>query len=57
MTVEGISATKIIYKLSKKDKINMPIVNQVYSILFDNKNPKIAINELMKRKLIVEKNK
>ena len=57
MTVEGISATKIVYKLSKKDKINMPIVNQVYSILFDNKNPKIAINELMKRKLIVEKNK
>ena len=54
-TVEGISATKIIYKLSKKDKINMPIVKQVYSILFDNKNPKIAINELMKRKLIVEK--
>ena len=57
MTVEGISATKIIYELSKKDKINMPIVKQVYSILFDNKNPKIAINELMKRKLIVEKNK
>ena len=55
MTVEGISATKIIYKLAKKDKINMPIVKQVYSILFDNKNPKIAINELMKRKLIVEK--
>ena len=55
MTIEGISATKIIYNLSKKDKINMPIVNQVYSILFDNKNPKIAINELMKRKLVFEK--
>ena len=55
MTIEGISATKIIYKLSKKDKINMPIVKEVYSILFDNKNPKIAINELMKRKLVIEK--
>ena len=55
-TVEGIFATKIIYKLSKKDKINMPIVNEVYSILFDNKNPKTAINELMKRKLVFEKN-
>ena len=55
MTVEGIAATKIIYKLSKKDKINMPIVNQVYSILFHNKNPKIAINELMRRKLVFEK--
>ena len=56
MTIEGISATKIIYKLSKKEKINMPIVNEVYSILFNNKNPKIAINQLMKRKLVFEKN-
>ena len=55
MTVEGVLATKIIYQLSKKDKINMPIVNEVYSILFNNKNPKIAINELMNRKLIFEK--
>ena len=56
MTVEGIFATKIIYKISKKEKINMPIVNEVYSILFNNKNPKIAINDLMKRKLAFEKN-
>ena len=55
MTIEGISATEIIYNVSKKYKINMPIVNEVYSILFDNKNPKIAINELMKRKLVFEK--
>tara|TARA_B100000579_G_scaffold422696_1_gene424991 strand:- start:152 stop:1147 length:996 start_codon:yes stop_codon:yes gene_type:complete len=51
MVVEGINATKIVYKISKKHKINMPIVEQVYSILFDNKDPKIAINELMDRKL------
>jgi len=54
MIVEGINATKIIYKLSKKYKINMPIVNQVYSILFENKDAKSAINELMNRKLIPE---
>ena len=29
----------------------MPIVIEVYSILFDNKNPKIAINQAMDRKL------
>ena len=56
MTIEGIFATKVIYEVSKKEKINMPIVNEVYSILFDNKNPKTAINELMKRKLVFEKN-
>ena len=29
----------------------MPIVSQVYSILFDKKNPEIAIDQLMDRKL------
>ena len=54
MVVEGVNASQIIYKLSKKSKINMPIVNEVYSILFKDKNPKKAINELMKRKLTIE---
>ena len=35
----------------KNNKIIMPIVSQVYSILFDKKNPEIAINQLMDRKL------
>jgi glycerol-3-phosphate dehydrogenase (NAD(P)+) len=51
MVIEGINATKILYMISKKHKINMPIVDQVYSILFNNKNPELAINELMDRKL------
>jgi len=54
MVVEGVNATKSAYKLSKEHKINMPIVNEVYSILFDNKNPKLAINDLMDRKLTIE---
>ena len=57
MVVEGISATEIVYLLSKKHKINMPIVNEVYSILFKNKCPKSAINELMSRELKFEFNK
>ncbi len=57
MVVEGLAATKIVYLLSQKHKINMPIVNEVYSILFDNKCPKSAINDLMSRKLKFEFNK
>ena len=57
MVVEGLSATEIVYLLSKKHKINMPIVNEVYSILFNNKCPKSAINELMSRELKLEFNK
>ena len=51
MVIEGVNAPKIVTEISKKYKINMPIVDQVYSILFNNKNPKLAINELMDRKL------
>ncbi|MAO86389.1 MAG: glycerol-3-phosphate dehydrogenase [Candidatus Marinimicrobia bacterium] len=51
MHVEGISATKTVHKILKNNKIIMPIVSQVYSILFDKKNPEIAINQLMDRKL------
>lgn len=57
MYVEGIKATMIVNKILDKYEINMPIVSQVYSILFDNKNPKIAINQLMDRKLKHEMNK
>ena len=51
MQIEGISATHIVKEICTKHEINMPIVIEVYSILFDNKNPKIAINQLMDRKL------
>ena len=51
MQIEGISATHIVKEICTRYEINMPIVIEVYSILFDNKNPKIAINQLMDRKL------
>ena len=54
MIAEGVNATKVIYEISRKHKINMPIVKQVYSILFNKKNPKLAINELMNRELTTE---
>ena len=51
MVVEGVHSTDVIYKISTKYQINMPIVNEVYSILFNQKCPKSAINDLMYRKL------
>lgn len=51
MVVEGVYATEVIYTISNKYQINMPIVNEVYSILFNQKCPKSAINDLMYRKL------
>ncbi|MCI5840179.1 MAG: NAD(P)H-dependent glycerol-3-phosphate dehydrogenase [Peptoniphilaceae bacterium] len=48
-TVEGIATTKAIYELSKKMKIYMPITEQTYKILFEKKDPKISVIDLMKK--------
>lgn len=49
MIVEGIPTTEAVMKLSKKLKIEMPITNEVYKIIFENKNPENAILSLMAR--------
>ncbi|MBN1384275.1 MAG: NAD(P)-dependent glycerol-3-phosphate dehydrogenase [Elusimicrobia bacterium] len=49
MTVEGVPTTKAVVKLSKKIKIEMPITNEVYKIIFKNVSPKRAISTLMTR--------
>ncbi len=49
MVVEGVPTAEAVIKLSKKLKIEMPITNEVYKIIFENKNPKNAILSLMTR--------
>ncbi|MDD2401585.1 MAG: NAD(P)H-dependent glycerol-3-phosphate dehydrogenase [Clostridia bacterium] len=49
MVVEGVTATEAGYKLGEKYKISMPICQQTYEVLFNNKNPKEAVVELMMR--------
>ena len=54
MIVEGVQTSKAIYKLAKKMNVDMPICNNVYQILYNQKNPTLAIKDLMNRKLIDE---
>jgi glycerol-3-phosphate dehydrogenase (NAD(P)+) len=56
MIAEGVETTKAIKKLSGKLEIEMPICNEVYEILFNNKNPREALKGLMKRSLKKEWN-
>jgi glycerol-3-phosphate dehydrogenase (NAD(P)+) len=51
MVAEGVSTAKSIHQLSEKLKIEMPICEQVYQILFNDKDPIQATNELMVRAL------
>ena len=50
-TVEGIRTAKILYELSKEKNIEMPIVESVYKVLFENEKPSDAITKLMAREL------
>ncbi len=49
MVVEGISATRAIKALSEKYKVNMPISQEAYKILFKGKDCKKAVHDLMTR--------
>lgn len=55
MVVEGVHSAKAAYALSKKYEIDMPIVEKVSDILFnDEMNAKDAITELMQRDKRIE---
>lgn len=49
MTIESIDNIKTAYKLAQKYNVEMPIVNTVYNVLFENLNAKRAIADLMTR--------
>ena len=55
MIAEGISTAKSVHQLSIKNKIEMPIHEGIYQVLFEGKDPKISVYELMNRKLSEEK--
>ena len=49
MVIESIDNIEVAYELGKKCKIDMPILNTVYDILYNNLSPKEAVNRLMLR--------
>ena len=49
MVIESIDNIEVAHKLSQIHKIGMPIVNTVYDILYNNLQPKDAVNILMTR--------
>jgi glycerol-3-phosphate dehydrogenase (NAD(P)+) len=47
--VEGIGAAREAYQLSKHHQVEMPITEQVYKVLFENLDPKLAVQNLLAR--------
>ncbi|GHV12881.1 glycerol-3-phosphate dehydrogenase [NAD(P)+] [Fibrobacterales bacterium] len=54
MVAEGVPTCRSSHALAYSCGIEMPIVNAVYETLFNGKNPRVAIEELMTRELKAE---
>lgn len=51
MVAEGVKTTLSTYQLANKLEVEVPIVAQMYAILYQNKDPRQAVIELMQRQL------
>ncbi len=51
MVAEGISTTLCVHHLAKRGKVEMPICEQIYQVLYKKKDPRAALQDLMMRKL------
>lgn len=49
MVVEGVYAAKAALALAKKHQVEMPIIEEVNAILFEGKEPTVAVRSLMER--------
>ena len=50
MVAEGVNTTLSAYKLGKKFNVELPITEQMYEILFEGKDPRTALKDLMTRR-------
>ncbi|MEJ2519064.1 MAG: NAD(P)-dependent glycerol-3-phosphate dehydrogenase [Desulfuromonadales bacterium] len=54
MVAEGVKTTESAYQLAQKLGVDMPITEQMYQILYEDKDPKRAVVDLMQRALTAE---
>ena len=53
MVAEGIKTSLSAYNLAKKMGVEMPIITEVYNVIYKGKEPKKAVKDLMTRELKV----
>lgn len=54
MVAEGVKTTESAYEMAKLQKVEMPITEQIYKVLFENKSPAKAMLDLMTRASKIE---
>jgi glycerol-3-phosphate dehydrogenase (NAD(P)+) len=51
MVAEGVRNSRSVYWLARRVEVEMPIVEQMYQVLYEGKKPSDAVRELMQRTL------
>jgi glycerol-3-phosphate dehydrogenase (NAD(P)+) len=49
MVAEGVETTRAAYALADRASIEMPIVEEVHAVLFQERHPRVALENLMLR--------
>jgi len=55
MVAEGVATTRSVFDMGRKLNVELPIVNEVYRVMFEGKDPIVATRELMTRDAKKEK--
>lgn len=53
-TVEGVRTTEVLYRLKNEMNIDMPIIDEIYKVLYEDKKPSDSAKDLMLRDLKAE---
>jgi glycerol-3-phosphate dehydrogenase (NAD(P)+) len=51
MVAEGVKTAKSIHFLARRMGVEMPICEQVYRVLYEDKEPQLVVRELLERDL------
>lgn len=51
MVAEGVKTTESVLALGRRHKVALPIAEQIYQVLYEGKDPALAVRELMRREL------
>ena len=55
MVAEGVRTTKAAYELAQKAGVDMPITAEMHAVMFEGKDPRVAVFDLMAREPKAEK--
>ncbi|MCF6239648.1 MAG: NAD(P)H-dependent glycerol-3-phosphate dehydrogenase, partial [Candidatus Marinimicrobia bacterium] len=55
MIAEGINTARSVHQLIQKTGVEMPISEQIFQVLFEEKDPRVAVEELMGRAAVPER--